>query len=337
MVAANSGAYPAYGNDPHSAAAEQALRKTFGCDLDAFLVVSGTAANALALGAMTPPWGAVFCHEHAHIMEDECGAPELFTAGAKILGVEGNAGKIDPDALRARIARMPRGTVKQVQPAVLSLSQATECGTLYSLDEIRVLSDIAHGAGLSLHMDGARFVNAMLTLGCTPAQMSWQVGVDVLSFGATKNGTLACEAIMFFRRDLAKDFVFQRKRGGHTVSKGRLLGSQMVAYLADDHWLELGAHANVQADALARGLAAIPGVRLMWPREANEVFVVMPGQADAALKAAGAHYYSWRRVGMPLTDEPRADEAFVRLVTSFSTDPAEVTKVVAIVAAATKA
>ena len=326
IVAANAGPAPAYGADCFSAAAADCLREVFETDLTVFLVATGTAANALALAALCPPWGAVFCHQSAHVMTDECSAPEMFTGGAKLIGVGGGAGKIAPKALAASLAAFPRGLVKQAQPAALSLSQATECGTLYSCAEIAELSALAHAAGLSVHMDGARFANALAALGCSPAQMSWKAGVDILSFGATKNGALACEALVVFGAGKAETLPFQRKRSGHTVSKGRFLGAQMVAYLKDDHWLANARAANEQARRLAAGLAKAPGVRLPWPAEANEVFAFLPRGTDAALRAAGVRYYEWscRESGLA-----HGDEVFVRLVTSFSTTAAEVDKLVA--------
>jgi len=328
IVASNEGALPSYGEDPYSKAAAQKLAKIFEHDdLAVFLVATGTAANALAIGALCPPWGAIFCHEDAHISEDECGAPEMFTAGAKIVGIPGKHGKLDAAGLKKALAGFPRGEIKQVQPEVLSLSQLTEAGTAYSCAEIAELAGIAHAAGLKVHMDGARFTNALLAQGCTPAQMSWRVGIDVLSFGATKNGALASEAVIFFDKAMAASFSFQRKRSGHTVSKGRLLGAQMTAYLEDGLWLELAAHANGKAKRLAEKLSALGGasggVRLAWPADANELFVVLPKAMHERLMAAGAHYYTWSlRDGQD--DLVKPDEVLIRLVTSFATSDDEI-------------
>jgi len=324
LMAANAGAAMPYGVDPWTAEAEKAVQGLFERDCAVFLVPSGTAANALALAALTPPHGAIFCHEDAHIANDECGAPEFFSAGAKLVGLQGQQGRIALMTLEAALARFPRGLVKQVQPSALSLTQATECGTLYSLEEIAALSDAAHGAGVKVHMDGARFANGLARLGCSPADMSWRAGVDVLSFGATKNGTFCCEAVIFFDAALAHDFAFRRKRGGHTLSKGRFLGAQMSAYLRDGHWLDLARHANAMADRLRAGLARTPGVRLPWPCEANEVFAILPRSGDEALKAAGASYYHWGARGLAPGEAPGTDEVFVRLIPSFATAPEEV-------------
>ena len=334
LVAANGGAAMPYGADPWTAAAEKAVQEVFERDCAVFLLPTGTAANALALAALTPPHGAIFCHEEAHIANDECGAPEFYSAGAKLVGLTGAQGRISLDSLKGALARFPRGLVKQVQPSALSITQATECGTLYSLDQLDALCAAAHGAGVRVHMDGARFANAVARLGCSPARLSWGAGVDVLSFGATKNGTFCCEAVIFFDSALAQDFAFRRKRGGHTLSKGRFLGAQMSAYLKDGHWLDLARHANAMADRLAQGLATCPGVRLPWPCEANEVFAIVPRAADSALKAAGALYYHWGNRGLPPDQAPQAHEVFVRLVPSFATKTQEVDRFLGIVRAA---
>ena len=334
LVAANAGAAMPYGADPWTAAAEKAVQEVFERECSVFLLPTGTAANALALAALTPPYGAIFCHEEAHIANDECGAPEFYSAGAKLVGLTGAQGRISLDSLKGALARFPRGLVKQVQPSALSITQATECGTLYSLDELDALCAAAHGAGVRVHMDGARFANAVARLGCSPARMSWEAGVDVLSFGATKNGTFCCEAVIFFDMALAHDFAFRRKRGGHTLSKGRFLGAQMSAYLKDGHWLDLARHANAMADRLAQGLATCPGVRLPWPCEANEVFAILPRAADSALKAAGAIYYHWGMRGLAAGEAPGADDVFVRLIPSFSTQAQAVDRFLGIVRAA---
>jgi threonine aldolase len=332
VLATNDEFCPAYGADRHTAEAERALSAVFEREVASFLVATGTGANALALGAITPPWGAVFCHEHAHIIDDECGAPEMFSGGAKLVGIPGGVGMITPAVLRDALARFPRGLVKQVQPAALSLSQATECGTVYTCAEIAELAALAHGAGVAVHMDGARFANSVVALGCTPAEMTWKAGIDVLSFGATKNGTLACEAVVFFDRRRAADCAYQRKRGGHTLSKGRFLGVQMCAYLKNGHWLDLARHANASAARLEAGLSRIAGVRLPWPRQVNELFAILPKRADAALKAAGARYYDWGARSLAEAEAPQADEVFVRLIASFATKRSDIDRFVAIVA-----
>jgi threonine aldolase len=331
IVAASRGVAPAYGADEHTKAAERRLSELFERDVAAFLLATGTGANALGLGAVAPPWSAVFCHEESHIHDDECGAPELFTGGAKLVGIPGEGGKIALEDFRETVGRFPRGLVKSVQPGALSLSQATEAGTVYTLDEIAALCGFAHQYGLRTHMDGARFANSIVALGCTPAQMSWRAGVDILSFGATKNGALACEALIFFDPKAAEAFAYQRKRGGHTLSKGRFLGAQMNAYLDGGLWLRLAARANRAADRLSSGLAAIPGVRLAWPRQINEVFPIAPRSVVAPLQAAGARIYEWTSRAVEPALAPRQNEAFLRLVCSFETSDAEVDQFLAIV------
>jgi threonine aldolase len=333
IVAASRGVAAAYGADDHTKAAEAKLAEVFEKDAAVFLVATGTGANALALGAIAPSWSGVFCHEESHIHDDECGAPEFFTGGAKLVGIAGEGGKITPDGLLETLSRYPRGLVKSVQPGALSLSQATEAGTIYDLKELKALCDIAHQHGLATHMDGARFANAVVAVGCSPAEMSWRAGIDVLSFGATKNGALACEALLFFDPAKADAFAFQRKRGGHTLSKGRFLGAQMNAYLQDGLWIRLANRANQAADRLARGLESIPGVRLAWPCQVNEVFPIAPRTAIAPLKAAGAKIYEWTSRAVAPSVAAKENETFLRLVCSFETTDAEVDQLIAIVRA----
>lgn len=335
LVHANKGFSPAYGADALTREAEARLSALFERECAVFLLATGTASNALALASFTPPWGAIFCHQDAHVMDDECGAPEFFSNGAKLVGVVGHHGKINARAFEAALEAYPRGLVKQVQPAMLTLSQATESGTLYSLDEIAAFSARAHDAGLAVHMDGARFANAIAALDCTPAQMTWRAGVDVLSLGASKNGAIACEAVVFFDPSRAHDFVYRRKRAGHTLSKGRFLAAQMNAWLEDDHWLDLARRANACAAQLETGLQEARA-RIVWPRQVNEVFAILPRTTDAALKAAGARYYEWPSRALSPVHAPREHEIFVRLVCSFATDPAEVEQFVAICRRLTK-
>ena len=333
IVAANAGTLPSYGVDEHSARAERLLAETFQADPAIAFVATGTAANALALATVVPPGGVVFCHVNAHIKEEECAAPEFYTGAGKLVGVPGEAGKIDPDALRVTLKRFPRGVVRQAQGACLSLSQATESGTLYSLDELRALAAIAHEAGLSVHMDGARFANALASLGCTPAAMSHEAGIDVLSFGATKNGTLACEAVVVFDKTRARSLPFLQKRGGHVLSKGRLIGAQMAAYLQDGHWLTLARQANARAERLAETLLRSGCARLPWPRQANEVFAILPLPVLARLEAAGAVFHAWEADYLAPPHQLGDDEGFIRLVCSFATRDDEIDAVSRVVTA----
>lgn len=291
LIAANEGSAMPYGNDPLTEAVEAKLVALFGCDLRAFPVATGTAANALALACLTPPYGAIYCHAEAHINVDECGAPELMTGGAKLVPLPGEAGKLTPEILERAIEGA--GVVHHVQPAVLSLTDETEAGTLYRPEEIAALAAVARRHGLKVHLDGARFANAVAALGCTPAELTWRAGVDVLSFGATKNGCLCAEAVVFFDKAAAEAFPYYRKRAGHLFSKLRMISAQLEGYLEGEVWLRNARHANAMARRLAEGLAVLPGCALLHPAEANEVFAAVPAPAIERLQAAGFRFYEW--------------------------------------------
>jgi threonine aldolase len=311
------GTAPSYGADEWTQKVERRLRELFEKpDLVAYPVATGTAANVLSLACCTPSWGAIYCHPQAHIAVDEANAPEFFTAGAKLCPIDGPAGKVDPRKLAEALAQPVYGVVHHPQPAAVSITQATECGTAYAPEEIAAIATSTHRHGLKLHMDGARFANALAFVGCSPAELSWKAGVDVLSFGATKNGALAAEAVVFFDAALAREFEFRRKRGGHLFSKMRLLSAQLDAYLSDGLWLDNARHANAMARRLVAGMTPLKGTQLLYPVDANEIFVVLPAHMHDALQAAGAQYHPWP------SDRP-GERAF-RLVTSFDTDPADV-------------
>lgn len=338
LIDANSGPARSYGADPWTADAERLLADVFEHELTAFFVTSGTAANSLALAALAQPWSAILCHPHAHILEDECSAPEFFSGGARLIPIaDATAGKISPAALRSALDRLPRDVPHNVTPQVLSLSQASECGLVYGPEEIAALTDIARARSLAIHMDGARFANAVASLGCKPSEISWKAGVDVLCLGASKNGALAAEAVIFFQASHAANFAYRRKRGGHLVAKGRFLGAQFQGWLRDDHWLTLARSANHCAKHLAEGLGAIPGVRLVWPVDANEVFVILPKALDVSLRAGGCYYYEWNPASLPPAESLAGDEVFVRLVTSFATTSAEVEELLALAGASANA
>ena len=325
IVATNDGYARAYGNDDWTFAVERRLSEIFEREAAAFLVPTGTAANALALAQIAPPWGAVFCHADSHIATDECGAPEFFGGGIKLVGLAGEAGKIAAAALQQALALYGGQSPHQMVAAALSLTQASESGTIYRTDEIATLCEVAKRHGLAVHMDGARFANALVRLNATPAQMTWRSGIDVLSFGATKGGALAAEAVVIFDPARAKFFAERRKRGGHLVSKHRFLAAQFAAYLADDLWLTLARRANALADRLAQELAAI-GLKPVFPVEANLVFVMLPRALDARLKAAGANYYVRTSESIALP----AGQVLARLVTSFATQDEEIERFVAL-------
>ncbi len=328
LTAANEGHAMAYGDDSITRAAEAAFTELFERELAVFPVATGTAANALALSALTPPWGQIYCHRNAHIEEDEAGAPELFSGGAKLALLDGDHGKIALETLADTIAAAGFGVQHHSQPSALSLTQATEAGTVYQPRETAALAAIAHEAGLAVHMDGARFANALVHLGCRPAEATWKAGVDVLSFGATKNGAMAAEAVIFFDPDAAADFLYRRKRGGHLFSKMRYLSAQLVAYLRDGHWLQNAGHANACAATLSQGLAALTGAHLVHPVQANEIFVHLPGAVLAALEAGGVGFHRW---GPAET----ADGGQARFVCAFNTEPGDVDRALQIAQNAT--
>jgi threonine aldolase len=321
MAAANHGHAPSYGADAWTARAERLLREVFECDCAVLLVATGTAANALALSALSPPWGAVFCHRQAHILEDEAGAPEFYTGGARLLPLDGHSAKITPETLTHAASSYSRAWVHGAQPFAVSITQASESGASYRSEEVGALSEAARAQGLKLHMDGARFANAAAFTGASPAALTWKAGVDILSFGATKNGAMAVEAIVCFDPEAAKTLPHLRKRAGHLLSKHRYLGAQMAAYLEGGLWLRLAAHANAMAQHLAQALRAA-GRTLLHPVEANEVFAQLrPGELER-LQAACVGCYAWE------ADGPGA----ARFVCSWATEADEIARAAGVLA-----
>ncbi|QRM28941.1 low specificity L-threonine aldolase [Microvirga sp. VF16] len=317
IMQANAGTMTAYGNDEISKRVRACFNEIFEREVSVFFVTTGTAANALALASAVPPYGLCVCHREAHIIDDECGAPEFFMHGAKLAGLPGIGAKLSAEDVVAYLKSLPKA-VKQMPPKGLSISQVSEGGMVYSLDEIAALGAICREHGLSFHMDGARFVNALVSLGCTPAEMTWKQGVDILSFGATKNGGLMAEAIVVFRKDLAEALDYRSKRAGQIISKGRLIAAQFEGYFADDHWLDNARHANRMAAFLSEGLLQLPRVRLAWPTQANEVFPIIPKTLDQALKAAGILYNPWTELSLPETERVGDHKVLIRLVTSWA-------------------
>jgi threonine aldolase len=306
VAAAAAGYASSYGDDPFTGRVRHRLSEIFERDVEVFAVSTGTAANCLSLAALTPPWGSVLCHPSSHINVDECGAPEFFTGGVKLVAVPGDDCKIDPDALRQAVRRRA-GDVHSVQPSVMSISQATENGSVHTLDEIRRLAEIARDAGLRVHMDGARFANALDHLGVTPAEMTWKAGIDVLSFGATKNGAMTADAVVSFDPALATELAFRAKRAGQLASKMRFHTAQLDAYLTDGLWLRNARQANTMAARLGDGLKAVPGTELLSSPQANILFCRLPQQAIEGLLAEGCTFY-----------HDRWAPGVVRLVTAFS-------------------
>ena len=328
LAKANTGYALGYGNDDWTRRVEKRFAEVFEKEVAVFLVPTGTVANAIALAHVTPPWGAVLCHKEAHIATDECGAPEFFGGGIKLIGLSGAGAKISAATLRAALSEGQWGGPHHVSPAALSLSQATECGTVYRVAELRELSEIAHARHMVVHADGARFGNALARMNVSPAEMTWKAGVDVLSFGATKGGAMGAEAVIFFDPTRAAHMIDRRKRGGALASKHRFIAAQIEAYLADDLWLRLARHANALADELAVGLTAA-GRKPVWPVEANEVFAPLTREADKRLKAAGAMYFSWPAEDLGIG----AEKLLVRLVTSFQTTRDDVARFLAVLRA----
>src|SRR3954469_758481 len=278
----------AYDGDAWSARLDSAFSELFETPVTALWVATGTAANALALAALCPPYGSILCHRDAHIQNDECGAPEFYTHGAKLLIGEGMGAKLKPETVEALIATI-RKDVHQVQPAALSITNATEYGLVYTPDEVAALGALCRDRGLGFHMDGARFANAIVSLGCSPADVTWKAGVDALSFGFAKNGGMSAEALVFFKPELRAATLYRRKRAGQLLSKGRYLAAQILAMLKDDVWLR-----NARAAKAAAGsLAAAAGDRLLLPVQANEVFIKVSAEEAAGLRAKGFDFYDW--------------------------------------------
>ncbi|QEM67261.1 low specificity L-threonine aldolase [Geobacter sp. FeAm09] len=295
MEEANHGFVSSYGDDCWTERACESIRRLFETDCQVFFVFNGTAANSLALASLCRSYHSVVCHDMAHIETDECGAPEFFSNGTKIMHTPGTNGKLDLHAVELAITR--RSDIHYPKPRVLSMAQSTELGTVYTPGEIRAACDLAHSHGLRVHMDGARFANAVATLGVTPAETSWQAGVDVLCLGGAKNGMAIGEAVVFFDRGLAEEFEYRCKQAGQLASKMRFISAPWIGMLESGAWLRNAANANRQARLLADELAKIPGVNLMYPCEANAVFTEMSEQATTALRAAGWHFYSFIGTG----------------------------------------
>ncbi len=291
LARANDGSAMPYGNDPVTEAAVAAVRELFEApEATVAFVATGTAANALALACMVRPFETVFCSRVAHIEEDECGAPEFYMGGAKLTLLDEVDGRIVPGAFEAALAAVRGRGIHGVQAGALSLTQLTERGTAYSLEQIAALAGQARAAGLPVHLDGARFANACAALGCTAAEMSWKAGVDAVSFGGTKNGCLGVEAVVVFDPAVGRELELRRKRAGHLWSKHRYLAAQMLAYATDGLWLEMARSANAACRALVAALGDVPGARIAHPPAGNMIFADLPRAAHARAFAAGARY-----------------------------------------------
>jgi threonine aldolase len=318
LAEANRGPSMPYGADDWTKRVERRFAEIFEHEVRVFPVATGTAANALSLATLAPPYGSIYAHEEAHVMVDECGAPEMFSGGAKLRPVPGAHGKLSAETLARALERGHSGDVHQVIPAAVSVTQATEAGTIYQPAELQAIAEVARHHKVRLHMDGARFANAMAFLGVPARQVTWEAGIDILSFGASKGGCMAAEAVVVFDPALAENFGHRRMRAGHLVSKMRFVSAQLEAYLADGLWLKLARHANAMAQRLAQGLNAalprLPGARLLHPVETNELFVQLPASTIAGLRQAGFEFYDW----------PAEEGEAIRLVTAFNTEAGHV-------------
>ena len=321
VMAANDGYAMPYGNDATTAAARQAVRDLFEApDAAVEFVATGSVANALALACLAKPWDGVFCHRTAHVEEDECGAPDFYS-GAKTILIDGADGRITPEALEAAILQASARGVHGAQPGPVTITNITERGTVYTLDQIRAITAVARSHGLATHLDGARFANACAALGCSPAEMTWKAGIDAVSFGGTKNGCMGVEAVVMFDPAHGRELELRRKRGGHLFSKHRYLSSQMLAYCTDDLWLRMAQAANARMAQLVQGLARVPGAHLCHPAAGNLAFIEVPRAAHARAFAAGAQYYLF---GGTLDDGPQDAALRCRIVCDWSKDSADV-------------
>ena len=315
IIDENAGDAEAYGRDDITAKSEQVLQSLFeNDDLKAFNLISGTAANSLIIATLSPTFGAVFCHKDSHVYGDECGANEFQSGGAKLVPLKGKGGKITVSELEEAIEWYVIGEAHHSQPSVLSIAQTTEAGTIYTPDEIHDLSSVVKKHNLKLHMDGARFANAVAKIGCSPAEMTWKAGVDALSFGTTKNGTLGAEAAIFFGDTEDGSFIYRRMRSGHLVSKMRFISAQIIAYLENDLWLNNAAHANAMADKLYQGVKDANGIKFIHPVQSNLMFVELEKELSDKLWQAGFRFYT----------KTVAGNSSSRLVMAFNSDPASI-------------
>ena len=311
LMKANEGDSAPYGNDDYSKVLQEKFSEIFEKEVIVYPTASGTAANALALSTMTPVFGNIYCHKLAHINTDECGAPEFYTGGAKLIPLTGINGKITPEELEKNISGT--GIVHHTQPSSVSITQVCETGEVYELDEIKKIADVANKHKLNMHMDGARFANALVALNCTPAEMTWKSGINVLSFGATKNGCIAAEAIIFFKPELVGNISFLMKRAGHLLSKMRFVSAQLDAYISNDVWLKNAKQANEMGKKLSDGLVKHNSIKLAYPTQANEVFAKFPREMIEHLNSLGYKM-----------NEDELDGQAVRLVAAWNTQNSDV-------------
>ncbi len=319
LTRCNDGFAPGYGNDALTRRVTERFSEVFEREVEVWFTATGTASNSIGLAALSRPGGIVFCSADAHIHMDEWGATEFQSGGMKLVTAAADDGKIAPESLAALLAKYPTGN-RFGTPVAFSLTNATELGTVYTPDEVAALAGQASAAGLAVHVDGARFGNAVAALGTRPADLTWRAGVDLMSFGGTKNGCWAAEAVIVFSPDRVQDLAARRQRAGHTFSKSRFVAAQFEAYLEADNWLRWAGHANAMADRLRQGLRQHPTARLGWESTANEVFAVLPVDSIAAVRAAGGSLYEWDSLAV----DAGPGRQLVRLVTSWATTEANV-------------
>jgi threonine aldolase len=290
LLEANAGHEVSYGNDSWTAKASDLIREIFEIDCEVFFVFNGTSANSLSLASLCQSYHSILCHEMAHVETSECGAPEFFANGTKVLVMPGANGKIDPAAIEGMVKK--RTDVHYPKPRALSLTQATEVGTIYSLEELRALNEAARRFNLRVQMDGARFANALASLKVAPKELSWKAGVDVLCFGGTKNGIGVGEAVVFFNHEAAKEFDYRCKQGGQLASKMRFLSAPWVGMLSDGAWLRHAGHSNAMASRLEAGMAGLPGIEIPYPVQSNAVFARIPDPVVRGMHARGWKFYT---------------------------------------------
>lgn len=314
LVKSNQGTSSSYAEDDLTRAVTAKLQEIFEYPVRFFPVLTGTASNALGLSILTPPYGSMFCSDAAHIYYDECAAPEFYTGGAKLIGLPSLNGRVSADDAEKAIAKAVSSGIHHAKPSTVSITQATELGTVYTPDNVAEVASVSRKFGLHLHMDGARFANAVAFLAVSPAELTWKAGVDVLCLGATKNGALSAEGVLIFNASVGDDLAYRVKRSGHLASKSRFISSQWLAYLSDNLWLENATWANTMARRLSDGLARLPATKILFPTEANEVFVSVDDHVPEALQRQGVKFSPW----------PAESGNVLRFVTSFNTVESDV-------------
>jgi len=328
ILKSNKSSVMSYGGDEITKKAKEKICDLFGVDAEIFFVTSGTAANALSISSVTPAYGSVFCHNESHIHLEECGAPEFFSGGCKLIPIEGFAGKISLEGFQNAINDHPSDKY-DFNPSCLSITQSTECGTIYNEKEVNELSSLAHKHNIKVHMDGARFANAISTLKIKPSKITWEAGIDIMSFGTTKNGTMSAEAIIVFNKKISKDMNLRIKRSGHLLSKMRFLSVQMDSYVTDNLWINLADKSNSMANYMYQKLLSVKYIDMPWKVEANEIFVILPKEIEKKLSKQDVLYHKWSKVGIKDLVFNK-DKEFIRLVTSYNTKKDEIDRFVAI-------